>query len=775
MRVGILWGMLCTSLGLLAEEIPPWDAMNYGNWLASSVTLPWSKNGEDLDGIVLKGITFTLGPVHATFDTAELRWAAATSGGEFRRMGTPFDGTHRPPEKSRPALTGGVLLGTSHGPGWAVEGDWRDRRIEPYVPIPREQAHYLGLIRADGRGVLHYSVGDATLFEAPSSEVIGPTPVFVRSIAVGPHQQSLSLLVTEDRLEYRDHTAFDGRYSAADSPFVFLGKNAAFLDRVPHGARWKIITGTRLTLELPPTVKEEVFTLTVGRVELNQREQWRPKSDAIGSRTVAALVSAARLADAKVNWKPRFDTTLSIPGRLGPATGGYVIDSLPMPNPNPWKAWMRPSGFDFFADGRSAAVCTWSGDVWLVFGLTGDLGQVTWKRLAAGLFQPLGLKIRDGHIFVLCRDQIARLDDIDGDGEPDEIANFNNDVSVTPNFHEFALDLQADSQGNFFFTKGGPLLGTEYWDPTGAHNGCVVKVSSDGLQLNRYATGLRAPNGSGMSPRDELVCSDNEGIWTPVCRLNWIKAGGFYGAMGMDHRETPPTAPDSPLCWLPYAVDNSSGSQVWADPRFGPLGGSLFHLSYGKCRAFQVLTQSVGGTLQGGVVPLPWRFESSAMRGRSNPGDGSLWIAGLKGWQTTAANDGALHRVRWTGGEFPVVTGLAVHQNGLEFQFGQAMDAGTLADPGNWSVQWWNYHWSSQYGSDLYSVSNPQHQTGKKGELKGDVVEIRSVQPGPDGKSVQIELGRIPTVMQVMVRANLQTGAGKPFPLEYYGTINAVP
>jgi hypothetical protein len=245
--------------------------------------------------------------------------------------------------------------------------------------------------------------------------------------------------------------------------------------------------------------------------------------------------------------------------------------------------------------------------------------------------------------------------------------------------------------------------------------------------------------------------------------------------MGMDHREVPPSAPDSPLCWLPYAVDNSSGSQVWTDPRFGPLGGSFIHLSYGKSRAFQVLTQSVDGTVQGGVVPLPWRFESSAMRGRSNPGDGSLWIAGLKGWQTSAANDGALHRVRWTGGEFPTVTGLTVHHNGLELRFNQAMDSKTLSDPGNWDVQWWNYHWSSQYGSDLYSVANPQQKTGKKGELKGDVVQIKSLQPGADGKSVQLEVDRIQPVMQIMVRANLQTGTGKPFPLEYYGTINAVP
>ena len=58
---------------------------------------------------------------------------------------------------------------------------------------------------------------------------------------------------------------------------------------------------------------------------------------------------------------------------------------------------MRLTGFDFYADGRRAAVCTWDGDVWLVDGL--DLPareNLTWQRIASGLFQPLGLKIVDG-------------------------------------------------------------------------------------------------------------------------------------------------------------------------------------------------------------------------------------------------------------------------------------------------------------------------------------------------------------------------------------------
>jgi hypothetical protein len=630
-------------------------------------------------------------------------------------------------------------------------------------------------VRSDGRPVLHFTAGDAVVFETPWAGSVANTPYFARTIAVGPHRRTLSLLVAEDRLEYRDHVGFDGRYPTPGSKEAYLGRIAATVDGLAGAPRWRYLTGNRLALELAPSGRPEVFTVMAGRTPPDARGTWRPVGNPAATRTLASLAAAPAPRKAAVKFTPLFAERTTTKGVLGANVGPYVVDSIPMPEANPWKSWMRPSGFDFFADGTTAAVCTWSGDVWLVSGLSGTLESVVWRRIASGLFQPLGLKIVSEKIHVLCRDQIVRLDDFDGDGEPDEVTCFNNEMSVTPNFHEFALDLQADSKGNFYFTKGGPLLGTDYWDPIGAHNGCVVRVSADGSKLDRYATGLRAPNGSGMSPDDQLVCSDNEGIWTPVCRLNWVKPGGFYGAMGMDHRETPPTQTDPPLCWLPYAMDNSSGSQVWADKKFGPLGGELIHLSYGKCRAFHVLTQEVRGVIQGGVTPLPWRFNSSAMRGRANPADGSLWVAGLKGWQTTAPNDGALHRIRWTGGKFAALAGFKVRHAGFDLTFTEPLDRATALQTDNWNLQQWNYSWSSQYGSDLYSVEKPGTKTGRKGELKGDALNVNSVWLSEDGRTVRLEIESVRPVMQLAVKASLVTKSGDPLKIEYFGTINAVP
>ena len=89
------------------------------------------------------------------------------------------------------------------------------------------------------------------------------------------------------------------------------------------------------------------------------------------------------------------------------------------------------------------------GDVWLVDGVTGELKELRWRRICSGLFQPLGLKIVDGLIHVACRDQIARLHDLNGDLEIDWIECFNNDHQVTEHFHEFAMGFKPMTRAIF--------------------------------------------------------------------------------------------------------------------------------------------------------------------------------------------------------------------------------------------------------------------------------------------------------------------------------------
>ena len=87
----------------------------------------------------------------------------------------------------------------------------------------------------------------------------------------------------------------------------------------------------------------------------------------------------------------------------------YVVDEIAIPPVTPWNSWMRLSGFDFYKDGKRAAVSTWNGDVWIVSGIGDDLGEgkLKWRRIATGLFQPLGVRVIDEVVHLACRDQLV--------------------------------------------------------------------------------------------------------------------------------------------------------------------------------------------------------------------------------------------------------------------------------------------------------------------------------------------------------------------------------
>ena len=233
------------------------------------------------------------------------------------------------------------------------------------------------------------------------------------------------------------------------------------------------------------------------------------------------------------------------------------------------------SGFDFFADNPDrAAVCTWMGDVWLVDGVTGDLKELKWRRICSGLFQPLGLKIVDGVIYVACRDQIARLHDLNGDLEIDWIECFNNDHQVTEHFHEFAMGLQTDDAGNFYYAKSARHAKTALVP----HHGTLLRVSPDGKKTDIVATGFRAANGVCINPDGTWIVTDQEGHWNPKNRINYVKEGGFYGNMMGYHdiEDSSDTAMEQPLAWITNAFDRSPAELLWVPENgsWGELNGN---------------------------------------------------------------------------------------------------------------------------------------------------------------------------------------------------------
>ncbi|HKQ39331.1 MAG TPA: DUF6797 domain-containing protein [Verrucomicrobiae bacterium] len=440
-------------------------------------------------------------------------------------------------------------------------------------------------------------------------------------------------------------------------------------------------------------------------------------------------------------WPQRF----KVQGQRAPDTSAYVIDTIPVPYDNPYKALMFITGVDFLENG-DAAVCTLHGDVWLVRGIDQQLKNVTWKRFATGLFQPLGLKVRSNIVHVLGRDQITALHDRNGDDEADYYENFHSGIQTSKDGHDYVTSLGMDAQGNFY-----------YADPIGAH-----WVSADGQRTEVLATGFRNPNGMAVGPHGEITVAPQEGEWTPASMICEIERGGHYGYGG----PKPPRGVDRPLCYIPRWIDNSSGSQIWAtSDRWGPLQGQLLNFSFGRCSMMLVLRQTIGrGTSQGAIVPLAGRFIAGAVRGAFRKQDGQLYVVGTRGWTSSAIRDGSFQRVRYTGKKTYVPIAFEARKDGIRLTFTEPLKRETAEDPGSYGIEQWNYKYARDYGSKEYSA--------RLNETVGhDVVEVQCAKL-ENPRTVLLQIADLRPVHQMAIRYNLTAADGQSMRGELFPTIH---
>lgn len=456
----------------------------------------------------------------------------------------------------------------------------------------------------------------------------------------------------------------------------------------------------------------------------------------------------------------RWPETMVTRGKLSTEKKDYVVDTIPLPEGNPWNAWIRTAAFDFFKDGR-IAISTHGGDVYVVSGIEGDFSDIRWRRFATGLYEPMGLRVVDDVIYTTCRDRLVRLHDINNDGEADFFENFYSDRDVSTSYHAYSFDLQTDTDGNFYYVKTGRF--TEFELP-----GAVIKVSPDGKKDEVYATGFRVPNGMGIGADNVIYTGDNQGEWIPASKINRVKPGGFYGVSKATAKS--PETFDRPIVWMPQECDSSSGGQVWVDDkRWGPLSGRLLHTSFGKGKVYSVMMQDMGDVVQAAVVALPLEFESGIMRGRVNHRDGQVYVTGLTGWgHPVGSKDGCLHRVRYTGEKSHLLLDTRVETDGVRLTFSCALDPEIAANVESYKVEEWQYLWRASYGSKHYSPRNPQ-------EEGQDVVPVTGAVVSEDGKSVVLKMPSIHPVDQMKIVFKIQAADAVALEESVYLTIHRVP
>ena len=697
--------------------------MNYGNSLSYSYQLDQTKNSKEWN-IAYKGFAERLDPGEGgvtkgknwiVFEKDTMRIGAVWSGSFIDYRSIMFDGSHG----THPKIKGKALFVMPNAPAWAKPGteSFVDTRVKGkdgiyYGPLTHDWARFKGRYIHGKKSVLRYQVGDSDILE--SFDFKGG--VYIRNLNISKSSKELYHRVAPANVKV-----------AVNGAAKIISKDGYNTLVIPSGKK----------------VDVQVF-MAESDDELNKVKA-----------SYKTVDNSVYTKGGPSQWNEILETQI----KAGNGDGAYVVDEITIPFKNPWNSWMRVGGFDFYKDSDKGAICTWDGDVWTFSGLLS--GQLKWKRMATGMFQPLGLKIINGKIFVTCRDQLALLHDYNKDGEADYIECYNGDQQVTDHFHEFAMGLQSDKEGNFYYAKSARHAKRALVP----QHGTLMKISKDGSKTEILANGFRAANGVCLNPDGTFFVTDQEGHWTPKNRINWVKPNAknpaFFGNfMGYHDKTNKDSEMDEPMVWLTQKYDRSPAELLWVDSdRWGPVKGQLLNISYGFGRIYVTPHEIVDGVAQGGVSALRIPdLPSGSMRGRFHTGDGQLYTAGLFAWASSRQEKpGGFWRIRYTGKEVMQPVALNASKEGLKITFSDPL--GTEQNFSKLKVVKWHIKRSGRYGS--------KHEG--EGQMKIESVKVLS-----DKKSIFIKIQDMKLTRGMEVSGSIRSASGKEFPIKISNTVNVI-
>jgi len=372
----------------------------------------------------------------------------------------------------------------------------------------------------------------------------------------------------------------------------------------------------------------------------------------------------------------------------------------------------EPIGIEFYKG--QAFVSTRTAGIWKIV-------DQKWHLFAEGAYESIGLVVNsESDIVIGEKTGLTRLIDKDGDNWSEKRINLTDQFRFNGDYHEYLhgpikqdgkylFSLNLGNQVAGLYKAGGPYMGT-----VGGLRGWMLSCDENG-QTETFASGFRSPAGLSLSPKDEIVYTENQGEYVGTSKLFKVNKGKFYGnptglldipglnvvspeakwAAVKDTRELP-------VVLLPHGqVMNAPGSPEFLTDKitFGPFQNQMFVGDQTRSNIYRVDTEVVDGQEQGVVMPFAENLKSGVMRLRFDPADSSLWVGQTgRGWGSSGGNQFALQRIVFDP-KAPVnaIKTVRAKADGFEVHFTQPQDK--TDDYASMECSSWFYANSEAYGS----------------------------------------------------------------------------
>ena len=429
---------------------------------------------------------------------------------------------------------------------------------------------------------------------------------------------------------------------------------------------------------------------------------------------------------------------------------------------------LEVGGLTVLPDGRPV-VTTRRGDVWIVEGAYDDPPfAAKFKRFASGLHEPLGVRWRDGGLYVVQRGELTKLIDTDGDDRADVYQTICDRWGLSGNYHEFAFGPKFDGQGRLWVTLNVGFCGS-LGKSIVPWRGWALIINEDG-SIKPVCGGLRSPNGLGANAAGDMFYTDNQGDWVGTNKLSHLEFGDWHGHPAGDRwyataGMTPPHGEESfkqPAVWFPY---DRMASDILLDDtggKFGPFTGQLFVGDQYSAMVSRVFLEKISGVYQGACFPFRGGFDCGVNRLCFGP-DGSMFVGMTnRGWWSMGNRPYGLQRLVYTGVLPFEVKQMHALPDGFEVTFTKPIDTASAAATGCYSMVSFTHHRWEKYGSP---------------EIEQKELTISKAHVAADGMSVRLAIEglRTPYVHELHLNG-IRSAEGEALlhPVAYY-TLNVIP